>query len=343
MGQRTSPVFLWSNGVPTDLASTTAVELIDFERVDSLDHVLILAASWEERCLGMTRRIGNYTCGTVALSVYDGKSELREEHLKELRRRLPLVGRLEEIPALHSNPLANVIKTIRLVRQTAQGKPPRLSIDISTFTRKHLLQLLLGLDTEGLLGSCRFFHTEPEDYDTRDNSSIAEGISNVKAIEAFAGSNTPSKDSVLIMFLGYEGTRALALWEHLEPNRTIAIIPDPPYKEAWRGRTEDQNRYLLSCLPKKHVFRSSAVELLETDALLKRLCSMRTFDAKKYKYQIAPFGTKPQTVGIYKFWRSNPGLATIMYASPTRYRSERASFPPGRTWYLGSSQSWTGT
>lgn len=304
------------------------------------DDVFILAASWEERCLGTARRLGSYTCGTVVLTTYDHPSELREKHLKELIERLSPIGDLQRLMSTRGDPLDSVRNTVRIIRDRVGQRQPRISIDISTFTRKHLLLLLQGLDLADMLKTCQFYYTEPEDYHSHDDEPITQGISSVRAIETYTGYNNPSCDSVLVLFLGYEGRRAQALWEHLEPNITIAVIPDPPYKPEWRNRTETQNRYLLSCLNRGRVLKSHSREPEDTEGLLKNLVSSELYRATSYNYLIAPLGTKAQLLGLYRFWRRNPGFATVMYANPVRYREERASHSVGRTWLLDSSVRW---
>jgi hypothetical protein len=305
------------------------------------DHVLIVSASWEERCLGLARRLGDYRCRAAVLSAYETPSAKRERHIPELLVHLSRVsrGRVHRISASHTNPLQNVRNIIQLVRSI--NSQPRLTIDISTFTRKHLLLLLQGLDHARLLANCQFFHTEPADFDTQDDEPISQGISSVKAIETYIGHNQPSRDSLLILFLGYEGRRALALWEHLEPNVTLPVIPDPPYKQEWRNRTETQNSYLLSYLPKENIHRSHSLQPADTEGLLDRLEVSEVFNAEKFNYRIAPLGTKAQTLGIYRFCRKHPGLATVMYASPVKYREERSKYTVGRTWLIDQSVLWT--
>jgi hypothetical protein len=304
------------------------------------DDIFILAASWEERCLGTARRLGRYTCGTVILTTYDSPSQLRAKHIEEMIGLLSPIGDLQRMMATRNDPLNSVRHTVSLIRDRVGGRQPNISIDISTFTRKHLLQLLQGLDLAGMLKACQFFYTEPADYHTHDDEPITQGISSVKAVEAFAGHNNPSRDSVLVLFLGYEGRRALALWEHLEPNITLAVIPHPPYKAEWHNRTETQNRYLLSCLDKDQLLKSHSLKPADTERLLGDLVRSEQYSATKYNYRIAPLGTKAQVLGLYRFWRRHPGLATVMYASPVRYREEQATHPYSRTWLLDSSDLW---
>jgi hypothetical protein len=305
------------------------------------DHAFLLAASWEERCLGATRKLGHYECRRVILSVYDGPSDLRAKHLVELHDRLARVAPVTRIDVRRADPIPAVRQTLAAISELDHSSPPRLTIDVSTFTRKHLLQLLQGLDLEGYLAHCHLLHTEPLDYPTQDNEPVGLGISSVRAIETLAGRNTPSRESLLILFLGYEGRRALALWEHLEPHVTVVVIPDPPYRENWVGRTEAQNRYLLSCVSKDRVFRSHSLVPAATEQLLHDLVHGGTYGAERYNYLVAPLGTKAQTVGAYRFLRRHPGLATVMYARPIRYREHLATFPPGRTWLIDQTSTWS--
>jgi len=319
---------------PTEIAEVSPVE------VGAPDDALILAASWEERCLGLGEKLRRYRCQTVILTVYDGKSKLRERHIEVLRPVLRSVGHLEELPALHSNPLPNVRATIRLLRTIAGVRCPRLTIDVSTFTRKHLLQLLHGLDYVGMLKACQLIYTEPQDYHTEDDEPVAKGISAIEAIATFAGSNRPSRQTLLVVFLGYEGRRTLSLWENLEPNATVAVIPEPPYHDEWRGRTEMQNRYLLSCLPKENVYRSHSLRPADTDRLLTELLQSGRYPLDRFNYRIAPLGTRAQLLGVYRFWRCHPELATMVYARPVRYREEQSGFPAARTWVLDRPSEW---
>jgi hypothetical protein len=322
------------SGPPVEINKLTTIN------VSTPDHVFILAASWEERCLGTARIIGQYSCDKAILITYDTPSQLREKHIKELIELLSPLGKLDRIVANRSNPLESVRDTVKVVRKIVGDQAPRISIDISTFTRKHLLQLLQGLDLAGMLSNCQFFYTEQSDYHTHDDEPTTQGISSVKAIETFAGQNKPSCDSVLILFLGYEGRRAQSLWEHLEPNVTFAVIPDPPLKPEWHDRTETQNRYLLSCIDSNCVLKSHSLIPSETEHLLNKLIVSEQFNATKYNYRIAPLGTKAQVLGVYRFWRQHRGLTTLMYATPVRYKEEQAVFPAGRTWLLDRSTNW---
>jgi hypothetical protein len=321
------------NEMPSQIGSMATVD------PEYLDDAFILAASWEERCLTLPMRAASYRCERVLFAIYDGESKLREDHIKILEPILQNLGRVERIPSVHADPLPSVRAMLLALREIAPNRMPRVSIDISTFTRKHVLQLLNGLDHAGMSRNCQLYYTEPEDYQTHEDEAAAIGISGIETIPTLSGSNRPSRNSLLVLFLGYEGRRTLALWEHLEPHTTIAVIPDPPYRPEWRERTEAQNRYLLSCLPKENILRSHSMRPAETEELLERLIRTERFGSPKYDYWIAPFGTRPQLIGVYRFWRRRPGMVNIVYARPVKYLQEY-TIPAARTWLLDRTSLW---
>jgi hypothetical protein len=274
------------------------------------------------------------------MSIYDTPSEAREQNIKLIEDAIKHRCQLEKVIASRSNPIESIKKIIDITSKSSSLRSPKISIDISSFTRKHLLQLLHGLDMSGLLSSCKFFYTEQSDYNTKDNEPISQGIASISAIETFTGRQRPSLDTLLVIFLGWEGARTLALWEHLNPNVTFAVIADPPYKPDWEGRTELQNSYLLSCLPKNNIFRAHALIPANTMNLLETFFDSPVSHKTSYNYQIAPMGTKPQIIGIYRFWRMYPMEFTIVYASPLRYREEQAIYPASQTWLIDDSSYW---
>jgi hypothetical protein len=305
------------------------------------DDVLIVAASWEQRCLGLLTRITSYTAKNIIFIAYDSDNPKREENVRKMTPSLSAIGLVKFLRASHDNPLPNVRDVVRLIKQWCPTNPPRISWDTTSFTKKHLLQMLNAFDIEGFSHNINLYHTEPTDFSTHDNQPISHGISSVRAIETFNGMHLPSRDDVLIVFLGFEGARALALWQHLEPNVTYAVVPDPPYQDSWRGRTEKQNQYLLSSLPDSHVYYSHSLDPESTQKLLHGLIVNSTINIQKYNFLIAPLGTKAQTIGLFRFWRENRGIATLMYASPAGYNHSQPSFPAGRMWLVDKSEQWS--
>src|SRR5262249_3108390 len=119
-------------------------------------------------------------------------------------------------------------------------------VDVSVLTKRHLLLLLRWLDDHGFWDRLWIVYSEPEEYEIDGHLPLSFGISRVEQIAGFSASPDASRPLHVAMFLGYEGDRAFATHELLQPKRTTLIIPDPPFRETWRGRTEQQNQNLLS-------------------------------------------------------------------------------------------------
>ena len=93
-------------------------------------------------------------------------------------------------------------------------------------------------------------------------------------------------------------------------------------------------------IPKDRWRTTSAISVDETAQFLEALVLEDRYSVENYRFQIAPLGTKAQTIGIYKFWRKFPRLSTIVYANPVRYREELATFPPSKTWLIETTTDW---
>ncbi len=309
------------------------------------NQIFIMSASWEERCVGALRKMQTYTPSLVILNVYEGKNEYREKYIREVddycaQRNI----KLQIVDANKLNPLPNILKIISILKNS-ELVTNKMSIDITCFTKKHLLQLLQGLDLMYLLQGCQFLYTEPANYNTSDISTISQGIYSIEAINTFNGQNFPSLDTVMLLFMGYEGGRARALWEYIEPNVTIGIIQDPPYRPEWEFRAEAQNQYILSVIPENNLLRAHPLIPESTNQLLKKVISGeqqfygKSYPISQYNYKIAPLGSKPQVLGIYKYWRKNKDSFTIIYPTPMEYQS-KVFFPPSKTWLIDSTQNW---
>jgi hypothetical protein len=307
---------------------------------DEPDDALLLAASFEPRCRGVARALTGYRCKRVLMTVYEPPSARCEDNAAWLGARLPAAGQVVRVPARRDDPAANVAATIELILGCVSGRRPRLTMDVTCFTKRHLLELLHGLDEAGLLQLTQFLHSEPLDFPVHDEEPISEGVRSVQPLEKFGSLAAPAGATVLALFLGYEGRRAMAVWDELEPEITFAVIPDPPYRPEWAQRTEAQNRELLALLPPDQVLRSHSLHPADTERLLKELLDGGRFPPDRFRCVIAPAGTKAQTLGVYRFWRRHRGRCAIVYAAARAYKADQTLFPPGRTWIIDRSDTW---
>ena len=74
------------------------------------------------------------------------------------------------------------------------------------------------------LGFPRIFHTTQ----TYAPSRLTQGVEQIATVANFFGSISLEKETILVLFLGFEPERSLAVWKHFNPSRTIALITTPP-------------------------------------------------------------------------------------------------------------------
>jgi hypothetical protein len=102
----------------------------------------------------------------------------------------------------------------------------RITVDITTLTKRHLLVILKTLREALPCSTVRLLYT-PGIYGRR--VSLSWGVKSIGIVPFFGGMGGGERGPrVLVLFLGYEGERAWAVWKHVEPDRTIAVIGNPP-------------------------------------------------------------------------------------------------------------------
>jgi hypothetical protein len=281
------------------------------------------------------QRFSQYGYRRGYVFVYDHPDERRDEHLRAMREVLSSSGPSEEISASELDP----IPAIRLLRErlcSLDLKPGQhtATVDITTFTKRHLLLLLRMLDDVGLWPHLRLLYTEPRDYVTDLYSPMSSGLREISPVPGFGGQEFPSKPLLLVVFLGYEGDRALALFENLDPNEAILVVPKPAYHPEWEGRTEDLNAALISLLGARKVVYADSRDPLRVATALSSLLQDPEYAADKFNRYVSPLGTKPQVVGLYLYWREHRGEMSVIYAQPLRHNRRFYSHGVGSTWIL---------
>ncbi|MGD0081362.1 MAG: hypothetical protein ABSB80_12035 [Methanoregula sp.] len=318
-------------------------KILQVEEIDNLNEneVFIGCSSFEERCLGTIKRLSaNYNYSKAFIFIYDKPDLRREEHTQKISEILKSKGSFEIIPASESDPLLSIKTLIRKLNKIKiDSKKITISIDITTFTKKHLTLLLNYLDKNDLFNSTRIFYSEPKEYTSNLYLPMSFGILPIYTITGFVTTQSLNKQNLLAIFLGYEGDRAMALVNNFEPNETILFIPDPPYHPEWKGRTEEMNKNLIEIIGADKV---ESIDSLNPHLMLEKLERLfgnrGKYDLRKYHCSISPLGTKPQALGLYLFWRQHKGKFSIVYAPPCQHNEAFYSKGIGRTWQLISPE-----
>ena len=296
--------------------------------------VLVTCSSHEDRCRGFVARAEGWAPGEVVLFHYDDENPIREENHRRMESGFRKTGcLLTVLQFTETDAVASLRDNLQKLREAVDrcgGKA--VVIDISVFTKRHLLMMLRWLDDGGLWDRLYVVYSEPDDYLVSEFIPLSFGLKSLQPIPGFSACPDLSRPVHLVMFLGYEGDRALAVYEQIQPLKTTLAVPHPPYKPNWTGRTERFNRDLLALVGAQAVRKVNALDPDGASAMLAEVLGRHERD--DFARIVCPLGTKPQTLGIYDYVRKTDDPPAIVYAGPLRHNHTFYSKGFGETWVL---------
>jgi len=316
-----------------------ASEPIEVERLTKLneygpDDLFICCASFEDRCISSTSKMGtDFRTRFAVIFVIEEPFYKKQVDTNLLKLQSALGKRTAKgifvISCKKEEPVDGVsqLKNIWEQCKPRDSKEPFITIDISGFTKIYLLELLHYLVIELNLGIPRMLHTTQTYLPTK----LTRGVEQITTIPNFFGSPSLEKQTILILFLGFEPERSLAVWKHFNPSKTIALITNPPRYENldYVKYARNNNSYLLS---------QPSVEVRDVPpdnpyAVKNVLEAIYNDTRGSFNMVVGPFGTKPQAVGMFLFCLERP-KAQVVYSFPVKYTKSYLERMPGPTLLL---------
>jgi hypothetical protein len=298
------------------------------------DDLFICCASFEERCLSSLSKLDkNYRANFGIIFVIEEPANQKQVNHNLYRIQSELSTRASKgifvISSQRDQPMDG-INQLKKVWQHCQPKNPEqpfITLDISGFTKIYLLEILRYLIVEQNLSIPRLLHTT-QNYLP---SKLTKGVVQITTIPHFYGDISLDKQTVLVLLLGFEPDRALALWKHFNPAKTIALITDPPRfgNLNYVKYARENNDYLLS-QPSVEV---RTVPADHPHAVRTALETVYHETKDVYNMVIGPFGTKPQVVGVFLFCQDHPKVQ-VVYSFPVTYTKSYMQRKPGSTMLL---------
>ena len=298
------------------------------------DDLFVCCASFEERCVSSTLRARvDFRTRFAVIFLIEESLYKKQVETNLFRLQSELGKRATEgifvIRCRRDDPTEGIAQ----LRNIWEQCKPRdydesfITIDISGFTKIYLLELLHYFVVELNLGVPRLLHTTQRYLPTR----LTRGVQQITTIPNYFGSIAFEKKNVLVLFLGFEAERSLAVWKHFNPARTIALITNPPrYGNLdYLKYARENNSSLLS---------QSSVETENVPSdnpyAVKNVLEDIYNDTKgSFNMVIGPFGTKPQTVGVFLFCLEH-SKAQVVYSFPVNYTKSYLRRKPGSTLLL---------
>jgi len=316
-----------------------AVEPIEVERLTRLneygpDDLFICCASFEDRCISSTSKMGaDFLTRFAVIFVIEEPLYKRQVDNNLFRLQSELGKRTAEgifvISCQRENPMEGVTELKNIWRQCKpkDSEEPFITIDISGFTKIYLLELLHYLVIDLNLGIPRMLHTTQKYLPTK----LTRGVEQITTVPNFFGSPSLEKQTILILLLGFEPERSLAVWKHFNPSKTIALITNPPrYGNLdYLKYAQENNSYLLS---------QPSVEVRNVPAdnpyAIKNVLEVIYNDTRgSFNMVIGPFGTKSQAIGVFLLCLEHPKVQ-VVYSFPIKYTRSYLQRKPGPTLLL---------
>jgi hypothetical protein len=317
-------------------ASTQPAEVKSLSRLNPRgpDDIFVCCASFEERCLSSTKMMGADFLTKFAI-IFAIDEPLYQKQVEQNMFRLQTVLRKKAtegifvISCQRGNPVDGINQMEGILKQCKLNSEggPFITIDISGFTKIYLLEMLNYLITEKRLGMPRLLHTTQKYLPTK----LTRGTEQITTVPNFFGSPSMERETVLVLFLGFEPERSLTVWKQYNPVKTIALITNPP-----RDGNPDYLKYARQ--NNAELLSQSSVEVRDVPADSPYAATNVLNDIYQeikdhYNMVIGPFGTKPQVIGVFLFCKEHRKVQVI-YSFPSTYTRSYLRRQPGVTLLL---------
>jgi hypothetical protein len=331
--------FIVSIESPVRTVMKAAEEPIEVERLARLnefgpDDLYICCASFEDRCVSSALKMGaDFRTRFAIIFVMEESLYKKQVDTNLYRLQGELAKRTGEgifvITCRKQNPLDGIAQLKEIWDRCKPRNPEEtfITIDISGFTKIYLLELLYHLVIELNLGIPRLLHTTQ----TYSPTELTQGVEQITTVPNFYGSPSLQKKTILTLLLGFEPDRSLAVWKQFNPDKTVALVTNPPRNNnlEYLKYAEKNNTHLLS----RPLVEVRYIPPDNPYAVKSVLDSIYNDTQGSYNMIIGPFGTKPQTVGVFLFYLEYP-KAQIVYSFPVGYTKSYLQRKPGPTLLL---------
>lgn len=317
-----------SVGKLTDLGDTLGHSDVD---------LFIGSASFEKRCRSVLGNVERDHIKRALVAVNRTFGSRLDENLDWFRQRLG--DRIEYLEVFSHDPVSSLVNVEQSVTRLLALRPRSVVVDITTFTRESLVMLIRVLYRHREQSTTvSFVYATASQYSVGSSADssrwLSAGVRNVRPVLGFTGQMAPSRDTHMIVMVGFEDERALELIRSCEPTRVSLGVCDPrePGTQSHQDTNVQRLSRLMSVLPDVAEFEFPGYDPSATQRVLE--AQIRLFD--DCNVVIAPMNTKMSTVGAALLALQDQSIQ-LCYATPYFYNFDNYSLP-GEDYYLFS---WT--
>jgi hypothetical protein len=288
------------------------------QRID----VLIAAYSYETRVVDSLKRcLAIFDIKRAVLLSYDGDKFLDRSDIEKRNRvsdEIDALLRFSNLPTKRISCKHDDVVTIQDELRKLVSPSDRVLVDVTGFTKNYILALAKALNH----GTTLFFYTQSLGHRVPSMEEMSISVSSIQPIVGFEGYVSVNKSDLLILVLGYEGNRSLAFLRKFETEPILALIGSPHYEDEKRNLiyVESARKANLQLLNVHRVYlHEKFIHSLDPFLFAQDLedAVKEHFNSAKYNFCVSCLGTKMQTLGLYVYWKRNPGCQ-IWYTIPNK-------------------------
>ena len=302
-------------------------------------HTFFVASSFEPRSVRSVSMIEKGTFDDAIIFNYQDTLDLASGrfHTQKMRERLEevLIAKPVVLPCSFAKPYS-VVHALATMLKMQKWEIERVTIDITCFTKLHLLLLLRYLHEEIGVSAIRVCYTEPLTYATAYGKSLSYGTDKTISLPYRSGARGSNRVA-LMAFMGHERSRLERILQELEPDLAVVILGTPGFSPNIREYSERVNRGLIMRASFDPRYRFVEMPVLQPRDIYSRLLEeMRrvTVEDGCETVYFATMGTKLQALAVDMIRRSEEMDARLLlaYSVPKRYERNLYSQGSGRTY-----------
>ena len=195
------------------------------ERIDAF----VCCASYEERCLSIPRSLDAAEVARPIICVNRDYLEVAKPQLDQIQT---LFGDRHLTYELNTgDPLLTADRIVQALSKVLEDtNVRRIIVDVTAFTRESTLIMLRYLYMHNRADmSIEFLYANAGEYSVGDeveNKWLSKGHKEVRSVLGYSGLPVPSKQTHLIVLVGFEDERALTLVHECEPAKITLGVGD---------------------------------------------------------------------------------------------------------------------
>lgn len=300
--------------------------------------VFVCSASYEDRSLSVAQNLVGVDIGRAVTFVNRDYLPVAQTNLEKLQSVFRDYGYTYELDT--NDPLFTADQVVEALSGIFVQDPPlRVVVDVTSFTRESMLILLRYLySNRPASTSIEFVYANAGEYsvgDSVENKWLSRGHREVRSVLGYSGVLVPSRQTHLIVLVGFEDERALALVHECEPAKITLGIAD---ESDWAtGPHQDTNVHRLMRL-KNMVGKVDEFTFSGYDArMTKRVTQSIVEKNQNYNTIISPMNTKISTIGAAMVALENE-VVQVCYSQAEVYNVAGYSRPGEHFFHLSMGE-----